>query len=79
MKTSLATAKKTLDQTNYSPEGGRAEEDTLDALIWIKEGVSEVLVARRWLTTRGDFRVDWCVSEELSAGIILYLEAVRDE
>ena len=79
MDLSSADTMKTLDQTVFAAGGTYAEEETLDALIWIREGRSEVLVARRWLTTRGDFRVDWCVSEEPSAGIILYVETVMED
>lgn len=79
MNQSSADTTKTLDQTGFATEGTHAEEDTLDALVWIIDGISDVLVARRWRASSGDFRVDWCVPDGFVGGQILYLELVGGE
>ena len=67
MKHSSADTMTALDQAIFTADGAHTDEGILDALVWINEGVSEVLVARRWLTSNGDFKVYWSVSEELAA------------
>lgn len=79
MDHSSADTMKTLDQTAFAADGAHADGDILDALVWIIDGTSEVLVARRWRIPSDDFRVDWCVPDGFVGGRVLYLEFVGDE